>query len=755
MKKSIGTGRGSVYNIILKALQSGDKYGYEICKEVETKTEGSYILKQPSLYSGLKRLEAQDDVTSYWGDSDIGGRRHYYSLTEKGRQRIEQSDFSWEDSRNEIVENMFERSELDSSIDNMKSELSQMSKDIAGANTVNTEIESIISGEITAQSKPVSPVKTVMGHRISDYQEDLFSLGLKNDAESSTGKEDDEDKVAGSQSNDFPSLPEARNEEEKPEALHGSSPEQEGLINLYVDKMKREQEKFDEMELLVDKTLELKASSEEKTPSDIQSGEIKNEEFPVALSDESDKKADEEFKEIPEKEQQTEDIVGQSKMTEEPAEEEKRAETDENKLTTENDDKENFDIYFKDRQRKSFSNYVEERSSLPLSRKDLENSDRFYGSKSTDEKIEFEEKKTSSNQISLTPDDNSKKEEEDDFEIRYQKFQSAFDRENFREDKEAKERETLMANSLSGDVPHTEPLNETGGKSKEINLKSIFSEFYDDSEKQSELPEKFNEYKSDDEEKLSGKKDLSQTENQLPRYNLMDNINLSLDKTGIVKPKNMPEHSTYEEDLFDRTRQYHEHSAGNNASSPQQPQKHTISEEKIPFDVKYAKMKYDLNDYKIRNHRKSSVENKVTRFIAINKLNLAVYSIYSLISFLLTFVVYITVNSLNMMPEGQMFFYILCFIFPLIMFGIHLLIFAQNKFKRIRYKSAKDDILNYLFLSVIAIVLLFAFNMLFGMTLNNIGQHMASFVIPVVDILLLSLSPLAKSILARNSYFSK
>ena len=42
MKKSIGSGRGSVYNIILKALQTGDKYGYEICKEVENKSKGSY-----------------------------------------------------------------------------------------------------------------------------------------------------------------------------------------------------------------------------------------------------------------------------------------------------------------------------------------------------------------------------------------------------------------------------------------------------------------------------------------------------------------------------------------------------------------------------------------------------------------------------------------------------------------------------------------------------------------------------------------
>ena len=104
MKQSIGSGRGSVYNIIMKALQSGDKYGYEICQEVETQTNGKYILKQPSLYSGLKRLESQKLVESYWGDSDIGGRRHYYKLTDAGRKKIESTNFSWEDEREDIVE---------------------------------------------------------------------------------------------------------------------------------------------------------------------------------------------------------------------------------------------------------------------------------------------------------------------------------------------------------------------------------------------------------------------------------------------------------------------------------------------------------------------------------------------------------------------------------------------------------------------------------------------------------------------------
>lgn len=78
--------RGFVNNTILECLLDGDKYGYEIIKEVKDKTEGKVVLKEPSLYSSLKRFELKGYITSYWGDSDIGGRRHYYSLTETGRK---------------------------------------------------------------------------------------------------------------------------------------------------------------------------------------------------------------------------------------------------------------------------------------------------------------------------------------------------------------------------------------------------------------------------------------------------------------------------------------------------------------------------------------------------------------------------------------------------------------------------------------------------------------------------------------------
>ncbi len=78
--------KGSIETIILNALYSGDKYGYEIAREIKEKTENKYEIKQPTLYGYLKRLEQNNLISSYWGGGDSnGGRRRYYKLTDSGK----------------------------------------------------------------------------------------------------------------------------------------------------------------------------------------------------------------------------------------------------------------------------------------------------------------------------------------------------------------------------------------------------------------------------------------------------------------------------------------------------------------------------------------------------------------------------------------------------------------------------------------------------------------------------------------------
>lgn len=52
-------------------------------------------MKEPSLYTSLKRLEAQGMVESYWGDETQGARRKYYRITPGGRDELAQATERW------------------------------------------------------------------------------------------------------------------------------------------------------------------------------------------------------------------------------------------------------------------------------------------------------------------------------------------------------------------------------------------------------------------------------------------------------------------------------------------------------------------------------------------------------------------------------------------------------------------------------------------------------------------------------------
>ena len=104
--------RGHINTIILRTLYDGDKYGYEIISEIEEKSRGQYALKQPTLYSALKRLESQDYVTSYWGGVSNGGRRKYFQITDKGRKVVEQNLAEWEYSRT-VIDSLISEKDYD------------------------------------------------------------------------------------------------------------------------------------------------------------------------------------------------------------------------------------------------------------------------------------------------------------------------------------------------------------------------------------------------------------------------------------------------------------------------------------------------------------------------------------------------------------------------------------------------------------------------------------------------------------------
>lgn len=88
--------KGNIETIILTALYNGDKYGFEIFREIKEKTENKFDIKEATLYSYIKRLEGQKLITSYWGNESLGGRRKYYKLTQEGKNLCEQFMKQWQ-----------------------------------------------------------------------------------------------------------------------------------------------------------------------------------------------------------------------------------------------------------------------------------------------------------------------------------------------------------------------------------------------------------------------------------------------------------------------------------------------------------------------------------------------------------------------------------------------------------------------------------------------------------------------------------
>ena len=96
--------RGSIDTIILNVLLQGDNYGYQIIKEIYLKSGQEFELKEPTLYSSLRRLETQGALQSYWGEESQGGRRKYYRVTEAGRSLFRENYRAWQ-----AVKNMIDR----------------------------------------------------------------------------------------------------------------------------------------------------------------------------------------------------------------------------------------------------------------------------------------------------------------------------------------------------------------------------------------------------------------------------------------------------------------------------------------------------------------------------------------------------------------------------------------------------------------------------------------------------------------------
>ena len=92
---------GSTAVMILRLLADEPMYGYQIVKELQTRSDGYFEVEQGTLYPALHRLERDGLVRSEWQIVAEGPPRKYYYITDAGRAALRKSAAQWADfSRN-------------------------------------------------------------------------------------------------------------------------------------------------------------------------------------------------------------------------------------------------------------------------------------------------------------------------------------------------------------------------------------------------------------------------------------------------------------------------------------------------------------------------------------------------------------------------------------------------------------------------------------------------------------------------------
>lgn len=87
--------RGYNDTMILSILIERDSYGYEISKEIEKRSHGTYSMKETTLYSVFNRLEKNGYISSYYGTETMGKRRTYYRISDIGRDYYKEKCEEW------------------------------------------------------------------------------------------------------------------------------------------------------------------------------------------------------------------------------------------------------------------------------------------------------------------------------------------------------------------------------------------------------------------------------------------------------------------------------------------------------------------------------------------------------------------------------------------------------------------------------------------------------------------------------------
>jgi PadR family transcriptional regulator, regulatory protein PadR len=87
--------QGSLELLVMKVLRRGPNHGFAISTFIEQSSDDVLRVEAGSLYPALHRMMEAGLIKAEWRLSDAGRRARVYSLTAKGRRKLEADQERW------------------------------------------------------------------------------------------------------------------------------------------------------------------------------------------------------------------------------------------------------------------------------------------------------------------------------------------------------------------------------------------------------------------------------------------------------------------------------------------------------------------------------------------------------------------------------------------------------------------------------------------------------------------------------------
>ena len=88
--------KGNTEILILSMLAEDLKYGYQLVREMASRSRGYFRITQGTLYPALHRMERDGYVESMWITSPTHQTRRYYRITARGLERMRSMIREWD-----------------------------------------------------------------------------------------------------------------------------------------------------------------------------------------------------------------------------------------------------------------------------------------------------------------------------------------------------------------------------------------------------------------------------------------------------------------------------------------------------------------------------------------------------------------------------------------------------------------------------------------------------------------------------------